>query len=441
MSPQNGFFFLYLFFKCRIKFLPCHMWLCSPLPPLPPGNTSPQDLTAGSCQHPSHHVSRSVCALQGGRALLIIPQDDRGIGHVWGGAEHRLWHGGAGHGAARSHRIPERGRGRQRRWVFQGELAGGRLLLLLVLWVLLINISLNELQLLTFCFLRRGRQGLPAEGGCLERWQGRLLRRPHAIPWARRGEHGVEVGDASGQLVDHPLQLLHERSRLQGQGLGGLVRQEEVGLLRRGLQWGCRCHPPVHHHWGAAWLVEADGLSLFFLHHIVQSLATHIGKSQALGLAVVAFSEGFDHGCLIAPCLLALHMHWESVPHVLALGSLSSTWFRPWHRLSIRTMNKIKMGLFAFTLHRHGQYSKQAYINPNCFASLTCSPTPAPLPVLHILPEILQKETTASFNSSSYSNFHPKEITPQWLCALWPSWKAQPMERALGKTGCGFEDS
>lgn len=336
-----------------MKFLPCHMWLCSllSLPPAP-GDLSPQDLPAGSCQSPS----RLLECLQGGRALLIIPQDDRGIGHIWGGAEHWLRDGGAGHGAAWSHRIPERGWGRQRWRVFQSQFAGRRLLVLLLLWVLLVDISLNELQLLALCFLGQGRQGLLTEGGHLERRQGRLLRwgglvgGPHAIPQAGRGEDGVEVGDASGKFVDHSLQLVHERPRLQGQGFGGLLGQEEVGLLRRGLQRGGRCHPPVHHHGGAAGLVEANGVSIFFLHHIVQSLTADVGKSQALALAVVAFSEGFDHRCLIAPCLLALHMHWESVPHVFPLGSLSSTWFRPWHRLSIRTMNKIKMGLFAFTL-------------------------------------------------------------------------------------------
>lgn len=365
-----------------MKFLPCHMWLCSllSLPPSPGRLVSPG---RPSKKLPKSFSSCLLQHLQGGGALLIIPQDDRGIGHIWGGAEHRLRDGGAGHGAARSHRIPERGRGRQGRRVFQSQFAGCRLLVLLLLWVLLVDISLNELHFLALRFLGGGREGLLAEGSRLERRQGQLRRRgglagrPHAVPRARRGEDGVEVGDAGGKLVDHSLQLVHESPWLQGQGLGGLLGQEEVGLLRRGLQRGSRRHPPVHHHGGAAGLVEANGLSIFFLHHIIQSLTADVSKSQALALAMVAFSEGFDHCCLIAPCLLALHMHWESVPRVFPLGSLSSTWFRPWHRLSIRTMNKIKMGLFAFTLRRHGQYNKQAYKNIDCFDSLMSLPPPS----------------------------------------------------------------
>ena len=427
MSPQNGSFFLFLSFyllKCRMKFVPCCMRLLSALSPPSPGRLV-------STGHPSGQLPKSFSTcilqhLQGGRALLIIPQDDRGIGHIWRGAEHRLRDGGAGHGAARSHRIPERGWGRQRRRVFQSQFAGCRLLLLLLLWVLLIDVSLNELQLLALSFLGRGRQGLLAEGGHLERRQGWLLqhgglvRGPHTVPRAHCGEDSIEVGDAGGKLVDHSLQLVHDRPRLQGQGLGGLLGQEEVGLLRRGLQWGGRRHPPVHHHGGAAGLVEANGLSIFFFHHIVQSLTADVGKSQGLALAMVAFSEGFDDRCLIAPCLLALHMHWESVPHMFPLGSLSSTWFRPWHRLSIRTMNKIKMGLFAFTLCRHRQYKKQAHKNTDCFASLISLPPS----VFRVLPEGLQKERAVPFNSSNYCDFHPKAITPCWLPTPQPAWKA-----------------
>lgn len=82
-----------------------------------------------------------------------------------------------------------------------------------------------------------------------------------------------------------------------------------MGLLCCVLQWGGCRHPPVHHHGGAAGLVEANGLSVSFLHYIVQSLTADVSKSQALALAMVAFSEGFDYRCLIAPCLLVLHMH------------------------------------------------------------------------------------------------------------------------------------
>lgn len=85
------------------------------------------------------------------------------------------------------------------------------------------------------------------------------------------------------------------------------------------------------------------------------------------------------------------------------------------------------MGLFAFTLRRHRQYNKQAYKNTDCFASLISLPPQ----VLHVVPEILQKETTVSFNSCNYCDFHPKAITPCWLPTLQPAWKTWPTGRAL----------
>lgn len=62
----------------------------------------------------------TVPPLQGGRALLVVPQDDRGVGHVWRGAEHWLRHWGAGYRTARGHRVSERRRRRQGRRILWG---------------------------------------------------------------------------------------------------------------------------------------------------------------------------------------------------------------------------------------------------------------------------------------------------------------------------------
>lgn len=64
--------------------------------------------------------SMHTSSLQGGRALLVVPQDDRGVGHVWRGAEHWLRHWGAGYRTARGHRVSERRRRRQGRRIFRG---------------------------------------------------------------------------------------------------------------------------------------------------------------------------------------------------------------------------------------------------------------------------------------------------------------------------------
>lgn len=85
----------------------------------------------------------------------------------------------------------------------------------------------------------------------------------------------------------------------------------------------------MHGQGRAAGRAEADRLGVLLLLHVVQGLGAGIGKGQALAGALVTFSEGLDDGRLVAGRLIGLHVHREAVPHVLSLGYLSSTWFRP----------------------------------------------------------------------------------------------------------------
>ena len=97
------------------------------LAPRPASRTSLRGRCSGSPDRPPLAFSPTdTSSLQGGRALLIVPQDDRGVGHIGRGAEHRLGHGGAGHRAARGHRVAEGGRGRQGGRGLRGGLAGRR---------------------------------------------------------------------------------------------------------------------------------------------------------------------------------------------------------------------------------------------------------------------------------------------------------------------------
>lgn len=302
-------------------------------------------------------------SLQGGRALLIVPQDDRGVGRVGRGAEHRLGHGGAGRRAARGRRVAEGGRGRQGRRVLRSWFAGRPQLLSLLPQVVflrvpfpLVQVLLQEpepLAVVLVVVLGRRGGGLLPEGAQLQGQHPQVLRRrrgreegPHPVPRSPGDcEHRVEIRDPGAEIVDHSLQLVQEgflrwrrrRRLLEGRGQApgdSRVGQEEGGLLcgqvgrqRRGAHHRGR-HASVHHHRRTAGRAEADRPGTLLL-HAVKGLGAGIGKGQALAGALVTFSEGFDDGCLVAGRLVGLHVHREAVPHVLSFGHLSSTWFRP----------------------------------------------------------------------------------------------------------------
>lgn len=320
-----------------------------------------------------------TCSLQGGRALLIVPQDDRGVGHIGRGAEHRLGHGGAGHRAARGHRVAEGGRGRQGGRGLRGGLAGRRQvpLLLFLLQLVLLGVpfplgqvllqQLEPLAVVLVVVFARRRGGLLREGAQRQRQQRQVLRGrrgreqgPPPVPHGPgHGEHRAEIRDPGAEIVDHSLQLVQEgflrqRRLLEGRGqaLGdGRLGQEEgsllgrqVGRQRRGAGRGR--HAAGRRPGRTAGRAEARRLGVLLL-HVVKGLGAGIRKGQALAGALVTFSEGFDDGCLVAGRLAGLQVHREPVPRVLTFGHLSSTWFRPRHRLAIRTMNRTEMGLFA----------------------------------------------------------------------------------------------